>query len=116
MSSSKLFRKITSIALVSSTASVLLGGYCYYSNDSRFFAKFMMPSLRLLDNWSILDAEWSHRIAVKACRFKMALPFVGYKDPESLVRIKRPKTKWHISESKFIFRIRESETFGLQIR
>lgn len=77
MSSSKLIRKL---AFVSSSATVLLGGYFYYKNDPKFFS-ILMPTLRLI------EAETAHKLAVKACQIKIALPFVSYKDPESLVII-----------------------------
>lgn len=79
MSSSKLLHKLTTIAVVSSTASLLLGGYCYYKNDERFFRSFLMPTIRLL------DAERAHELAVRACKLNFVLPSVDYKDPETLV-------------------------------
>lgn len=80
MSSSKLFYKIKTLALVSSSSSLLLGGYCYYKNDEKFFNNFLMPTIRLL------DAEKAHELAVKVCKFK-AVPAVDFTDPESLVTL-----------------------------
>lgn len=79
MSSSKLLRKLTTIASLSSSAVLIGSGYCYFKNEEKFFSNVLMPTIRLL------DAETAHEIAVKACKLKIALPFVTYKDPESLV-------------------------------
>jgi dihydroorotate dehydrogenase len=81
MSSSKLFRKLRSIALVSTSASCLFASYCFYKNDETFFKNFLMPIMRLV------PAEEAHEIAVAACRLKI-LPSVDLKDPESLVILK----------------------------
>lgn len=79
MSSSKLLHKLSTIVILSSSAASLAGAYCYFTNDDKFFKNVLMPTVRLL------DAETAHELAVKACKLKTVLPFVSYKDPESLV-------------------------------
>lgn len=81
MSSSKLLHKLSTLAIVSSSASVLLGGYCYFKNDEKLFKNIIMPTMRLL------DAETAHELAVKACKLKIILPFVDFVDPDSLVSV-----------------------------
>lgn len=80
---SSFLRKLTGIAVVSSSAAFLTGGYLYVSNDEKYFKSFLMPAIRLL------DAETSHKVAVKACELKL-LPNVDYKDPASLVSYAMP--------------------------
>ncbi|CRL07555.1 CLUMA_CG020520, isoform A [Clunio marinus] len=77
MSSSKLLHKIKSMVLITSSATALLGGYCFYKNDERLFDYVLMPLMRLF------EAERSHELAVKTCKYKI-LPSVDYKDPDSL--------------------------------
>lgn len=79
MSSSKLFHKLKSIVVVTTASSVLFGGYCYYTNNEKFFNHFLMPILRLM------PAEQAHEAAVKTFKWKI-LPKNDYQDPESLVR------------------------------
>lgn len=79
MSSSKFFRRLRSLIVISSSATGLAFGYSFYKNDESFFKTIAIPTLRLL------DAERAHDVAVFACKFKI-LPSVDYKDPESLVR------------------------------
>jgi hypothetical protein len=79
MSSSKLFHKLRSIIVISSSATLLGGCYLYASNDERFFERVLMPTFRLL------PAETAHEIAVKAFKYKFLLPFNEYRDPETLV-------------------------------
>lgn len=92
---SSLLKKLSGIAAVSSSAAFLTGGYLYVSNDEKYFKNFLMPAIRLL------DAETSHKLAVKACEMKL-LPIVDYRDPESLVSIPLP---WRLSEIilRFLF-------------
>lgn len=87
---SSLLKKLSGIAAVSSSAAFLAGGYLYVSNDEKYFKNFLMPAVRLL------DAETSHKLAVKACELKL-LPSVDYKDPESLVSISLPRRLSEIS-------------------
>lgn len=80
MSSSKFLHKLSTIVIISSSAAALGSAYCYFKNEDKFFKNILMPAVRLL------DAETAHELAVKACKMKIVLPFVNYKDPESLVR------------------------------
>lgn len=89
---SSFLRKLTGIAAVTSSAAFLSGGYLYVTNDEKYFKNFLMPAIRLL------DAETSHKLAVKACEMKL-LPSVDYKDPERLVRYAMP---WRLRDKSFV--------------
>lgn len=78
MSSSKFFRKMKSLLVVSGIGTTFIGGYSYYKNDEKFFDTFFMPTMRLF------DAERAHELAVMACKWKI-LPRNSYDDPNPLV-------------------------------
>jgi hypothetical protein len=80
MSSAKFIKKIKSMAVVGSCSSLIFGGYCYQTNDEKFFSNFLMPMTRLL-----LDAESAHKLAIFACKYNL-LPKNSYQDPKTLVR------------------------------
>lgn len=82
MSSAKFFKKIKSMAAVTSCSGLIFSGLCYYRNDEGFFDKVAMPLTRQL-----LDAETAHRLAVLACKWNF-LPKNDYEDPKTLVNFK----------------------------
>ena len=79
MSSAKFFKKIKSMAVVTSFSGVIFSGICYYRNDEGFFNNVAMPLTR-----AFFDAETAHRLAVKACKWNI-LPKNDYVDPKALV-------------------------------
>lgn len=111
MSSGKLFHKIKSIALVSSSASLLGGIYLYATNDERVFEHILMPTFRLF------SAESAHEIAVQACKYKFLLPINVFKDPETLVRVLINECwQWRYNDLlTVVFRVLECKTFFWKI-
>ncbi|KAG5666363.1 hypothetical protein PVAND_014394 [Polypedilum vanderplanki] len=77
MSSSKFFRRLRSLIVISTAATGITFGFSYYRNDEQFFKTIFMPTVRLL------EAERAHELAVFICKWNF-LPSVNYKDPASL--------------------------------
>jgi hypothetical protein len=82
MSSAKFFKKVVSMAKVTSFSGLIFSGLCYYRNDEGFFDNVAMPLTRAL-----LDGEQAHRLAVLACKWNV-MPKNNYEDPKTLVKFK----------------------------
>ncbi|KAL5273655.1 DHODH family protein [Megaselia abdita] len=77
MSSSKFFRKMRSLAVVSAGAGIFFAGLNVYKGNEKFYDNFVMPIVQKI------PPEASHRLAVLACKYNL-FPESKASDPETL--------------------------------
>lgn len=78
MSRPSMFRKLKSLAVVSSCGALLFGGLQYYKNDEKFFRTILMPVSRLF------DPETAHSLGIFAFKWNL-VPKGNQVEPVTLV-------------------------------
>ena len=78
MSRPSMFRKLKSLAVVSSCGTLLFSALQYYRNDEKFFRTILMPASRLV------DPETAHTLGIFAFKWNL-VPKGNHVEPESLV-------------------------------
>lgn len=73
-----MFRKLKSLAVVSSCGALLFGALQYHKNDEKFFRTILMPASRLV------DPEIAHTLGIFAFKWNL-VPKGNHVKPESLV-------------------------------